>query len=300
MKSLGAIFDTPCIFTVTQDSLNCHQMFYFKYPFKWQRLLTHILPFLCPQTSFLSPSISWEKHPPAPSLTPQQQETECLSLTPLVTAPPHRHSMLRQYLDAPIKPGDDASEMSSSTSLQSLPSLYPRAPLPVPLEIGGKECSVIQSPSAGSKTTYAATSSQQKPVGRKGSRFRPNWLDSYVWLQYDERLNIMYCKFCRKWSGEMPDIRTSFAEGSSNFRLEIVNHHDKCKAHRLCVAREYRLERSQQSSTSGTSLSSFYNIQTAGSRLREELYYDRGQDSVVELLPHGSGDFIGSKPDGNT
>ncbi|RZF38223.1 hypothetical protein LSTR_LSTR005584 [Laodelphax striatellus] len=155
---------------------------------------------------------------------------------------------LRRFLTAQKKvelprlmpPLIGASHFAALKAPPDKPHTETRAPSPH--KSSSHEISVIQ-PTPGSN----APSPTPAPAAKKGGRFRPGWLDSFYWLQYDEEQNTMFCKVCRKYGSYVPEMRTSFVEGNCNFRLEIVNHHDRCKSHKLCMVKEQE-ERKRQSS----------------------------------------------------
>lgn len=106
-----------------------------------------------------------------------------------------------------------------------------------------QEISVIQANSSSNENILSAVSFNVSSTPLQGPKrvghFQLKWMELFTWLEYDKDSKKMFCRFCRKWGDLIPNIRrTSFVDGSCNFRFEIVKHHDCSKSHQICMHKE--------------------------------------------------------------
>ncbi|CAN7980656.1 unnamed protein product [Ixodes pacificus] len=70
-----------------------------------------------------------------------------------------------------------------------------------------------------------------KPAKDCKRKFRPVWKETYTWLQYEEIKNTMHCVLCRDaYFGQEKCV--PFVEGTNNFKLSVIQKHEKTSAHR--------------------------------------------------------------------
>lgn len=62
--------------------------------------------------------------------------------------------------------------------------------------------------------------------------FVPSWKREYLWLEYNQDKDEMFCKICRQFPGLAGD--NPFTKGTNNFRKDPIKAHDASKSHKKC------------------------------------------------------------------
>ena len=65
--------------------------------------------------------------------------------------------------------------------------------------------------------------------------FQAAWKGTYEWLEYNEPLDKMLCSFCKKCPIKAGD--SVFVNGTSDFRLDLVQAHHVSATHLSCMAK---------------------------------------------------------------
>ena len=104
----------------------------------------------------------------------------------------------------------------------------------------------------GTKTTEATKDSSsrkryEEQRKHKDRKFRQEWKKTFVWLQFDETKQEMFCTSCREFSS-LADKNSSFFTGSQAFHIGNIKAHASNRKHEACVLAKQQREKQERGS----------------------------------------------------
>ena len=64
--------------------------------------------------------------------------------------------------------------------------------------------------------------------GKRKRSFMVSWTKEFMWLEYDELNNLMFCRVCCEFPS-ISESTSAFVTGTSHFKKDPIRTHDKCK-----------------------------------------------------------------------
>uniref|UniRef100_A0A8C4NB63 TTF-type domain-containing protein n=1 Tax=Eptatretus burgeri TaxID=7764 RepID=A0A8C4NB63_EPTBU len=122
---------------------------------------------------------------------------------------------------------------------------------------------------------------QVDKANKRRRLYQPHWEETYLWLEHDEKKDLMFCKWCRKYPtlarwGHKGSSKL-FVDGCRNYRIESIKHHEKSHHHRECKHEWDYEQRTPQVSTptevmDGPVLRTFTNMSDSQTTIYQRLF----------------------------